>query len=279
MSLWQEIIDNLSIGTGVYYHSYLNGINPIDKRPHQQGIQNFSAILIPVRISYRMSLTDFPVFLTPILGYHLGIIPGTSALQNSSSTIVDQEGSRIDYALQESSLLTNRMHLIEAGLTLDYRFKSNWQLSLAFSHYSGMREVSYSTLSYQIADTEYEATYSNDGSKIQTALSVYAPISNIWENKRLRLHRKIENSSSRGSATKCNRYIYFGLDGGALWRSFSTTNPAIGPTPLSGKGIFRYSNLHTGLFFGYMFNSTTALDIGAYFQRSSNHFSFMFDHE
>jgi hypothetical protein len=279
-SIWQEVIENFSIGTGAYYHNYSNGINPIDQRPHQVAIPNFSTLLIPARLSYRLQLSDFPFSITPILGYQYGIILGFSTLQDRSSIIGNPEASSISYSLTESQVISDRMHLIEAGMTLDYRFKNNWQLSLAFSHFSGMKEVSNSSLLYSLdLDTEYKAEYRNDGSRIQSAFSLYVPISNLWENKRLRLHRKIENSSSRGSATKNLRYVYFGGDFGALWQSFSTTNPAIGPIPIEKKGVFRYSNLHTGLYFGYMFNTNTGLDIGAYFQRSSNHFSLMYDHE
>ncbi|MDA3824241.1 MAG: hypothetical protein PF450_16735 [Bacteroidales bacterium] len=280
VALWQEIIENLSIGTGAYYHNYSSGINPIDQRPHQVAIPNLSTLLIPGRISYRMQLSDFPISITPLLGYQYGIIFSSSALQSRSSLIRNQQGSSISYSLTESPLISDRLHLLEAGMTIDYRFKNNWQLSLAISHFSGLKDVSYSNLVYSVdLDAEYSAEYSNDGSKIQTGLSLYAPISNIWENKRLRLHRKIEHSSNRASATKNLRYIYFGGDFGALWRSFSTTNPAIGPIPIDNKGVFRYSNLHTGAYIGYMFNSTTGVDLGAHFQRSSNHFSVMYDHE
>ncbi len=279
-SLWQEIAGNLSIGTGIYYHNYLSGINPVDNRPNQPGFKSYSAILIPARISYSIRQSDFPFSITPRLGYQYGIVLDAPSTWNTSNIITNMDGVTMAYDIRENATTIERLHLIEAGISADYRFSNNWQLSLSFSSFSGLREIKSTEIAYtQSGGSNFNTTYSNDGSRFQTTFGVQAPLSNLWEKKDYRLHKKIENAYGRGSSTRKYRYIYFGGDLGALWRSFSTVNPAIGPRPIDGKGIFRYSNLHTGALLGYKLSSYTSLDAGIYYQRSSTFFTVMYDHE
>lgn len=280
ISIWQEIMDNISIGSGISYHYYKSGINPDDRRHHQPAIQSYRAILIPLRVSYRIQQSEFPFSLTPRLGYQFGIVLDNPVLQSASSLISDMDGTTMTYSLTENPAPSNTLHLIEAGFTAEYRFSNNWQLAASFSHFSGLGDVKSALVDYTTSagDTR-QASYTNDGGRIQTTLNLGIPLSNLWENRDVRLHRKIENSFGRGGSTRKYRYIYLGGDLGALWRSFSSSNPAVGPRPVSGKGIFRYSNLHTGAYVGYTFNGITGVDIGAYYQRSSTFYSIMYDHE
>ena len=64
-TLGQEIIPNLSIVTGVYYVANRNGINMIDKRPHQSGWSSYNSLLVPLRVEYRIQPTEFPLVLHP----------------------------------------------------------------------------------------------------------------------------------------------------------------------------------------------------------------------
>lgn len=280
ISIWQEIIENISVGTGISYHYYKSGINPDDRRHHQPAIQSYRALLIPARISYRIQQSEFPFSLTPRLGYQFGLVLDNPVLQTASSIISDQDGITMDYSLTESTAPANTLHLIEAGFTAEYRFSNNWQLAASFSHFSGLHDVKSALVEYTTSEGNVrQASYTNDGGRIQTTLNLGIPLSNLWENRDIRLHRKIENTFGRGGSARKYRYLYLGGDLGALWRSFSTTNPAVGPRPLSGKGIFRYSNLHTGAYIGYTFNGISGIDIGAYYQRSSSFYSIMYDHE
>ena len=45
------------------------------------------------------------------------------------------------------------------------------------------------------------------------------------------------------------------------------------------RGLFRYSNLHTGLYAGYMLTNELGVDIGVNYQRSSTFYALMYDHE
>ena len=48
---------------------------------------------------------------------------------------------------------------------------------------------------------------------------------------------------------------------------------------MTDRGIFRYSNMHTGIYAGYMLTNELGVDIGAIYQRSSTHYALMYDHE
>lgn len=280
VSIWQEVLDQVSIGTGVYYHHYANGLNPEDQRPHQPSIKSYRSILIPARISYRIKRQDLAFSVTPRLGYQFGIVMDDPVLQNSSSTITDNDGVTMAYSLQESSPSVSALHLVEAGVSVDYRFSNNWQLSFAVSHFSGLSEVIGSEVDYQRSTgSDEQAIYTNDGSRFQTTFNLGIPVSNIWEKKEYRLQRRIENAFGRGGSVRKQRYIYIGGDLGSLWRSFTTTNPAVGARPIEGRGIFRYANLHTGGYIGYKFEGNTGIDVGAYYQRSSTFYSLMYDPE
>ncbi|MEX0987601.1 MAG: hypothetical protein WD052_09005 [Bacteroidales bacterium] len=280
VAIWQDITPNFSLGSGVWIHQYTGGINVKDSRPHQAGFNSYQAILIPALISYRIQIPDLLLSLTPRLGYQYGMVRGGGNLQNASSLVSGETGETITYELQDSPPDQDNLHLIEAGISLDYRFPNNWQFSLGFSHFSGLSEVKYSTIDYQSTDgNNYQAVYTSDGSRIQSTLHLHIPVSNLWENLDVRIRRRVENSVGTNASARSQRYIYFGGDLGAHWRSFSTSNPAVGPFPISGKGIFKYSNLFAGGYLGFMFNSQTGLDIGAYYQRSGSYLSIMYDHE
>ena len=280
VAAWQEIIPNLSIGTGIYVHDYLTGLNVNDMRPNQPVLQSHRAVLIPARISYRFHPEGFPLGLTARLGYELGLIPGDRLIHQASSLISNGDGEPMTYLYSETFAQNGALHMVEAGVSADYRFTNNWQVSLNFSHFSGLSEIRYATVDYTLADgNSYEANYSHSGSRMQTTFSLGIPVSNVWENRDLRLRRKIENSLGRGGSLRRSDFIYFGGDLGALWRSFATSNPAIGARPIDDPGVLRYSNLHAGIFGGYMFNVRTGIDLGIYYQGSSLYYSIMYDHE
>lgn len=280
ISLWQEALPNLSIGTGLYAHHYADGLNPTDQRPHQPSVKSHGTLLVPLRVSYRLQLPDSPVSLTAMLGYQFGFLTGDRLTREASSLITSPEGVTTQYTLTEEVPFNNVLHMVEAGISADYRLPNSWQFSFRFSNYSGLREIKYSTVDYTTSDgSTSQATYIHDGSRMQATLNLGIPVSNLWENRDLRLQRMVENSLGRGGIARRNSYIYFGGNLGALWRSFTTSNPAIGARPMEGTGVFRFANLHAGVFAGYMFSNFTAIDIGAYYQRSSIFYSIMYDHE
>lgn len=280
LSLWQEVMPNLFIGSGAYYHQYATGINFTDRRPHQPATQLFSALLIPARLAFRIGFPDFPISVSPTIGYQYGRLLNAVESQTSSSLITSPEGVTILYSAPETTPVRETASMVEAGLSANYLFPNNWQLSLAYTYTSGLQYLNFSTVEYSNGNgITNRANYSDDGSRSQLTFCLGIPVSNLWVNSDIRLHRKIENSRSRGASVRSDRYIYAGGDLAALWRTFSTTNPAIGPKPVDGYGPFRFANLHTGGYIGFLFNSSAGMDIGAYYQRSGYFFTVMYDYE
>jgi len=280
VAIWQEVAPNLSLGTGLYYHEYKSGINPDDRRHHQPGLPAYRALLIPARISYRIWLPDLPVSITPRLGYQFGKLPEGPVLREAGSLFSTPDDIVVNWQMTESLPVNRGLNLVEAGFSVDYRFSNNWELSMDISHLSSLSEGKFSEVAYTTSGgANHVATYKSDGSRTEALMSLHIPVSNIWENQDSRLHRKIEHSLGRGGTARSTSYIYFGGDLGALWRAFSTTNPAIGARPVTGRGIFRYSNLAAGGYVGYMPNDATGFDIGLYYHRANTFFTIMVDHE
>ncbi len=69
LSIEQEIIPELSISTGVYFQQYKTGISMEDSRRFQAQSPSFSAIMIPLRVQYRIQPTEYPLSFSPRLGY------------------------------------------------------------------------------------------------------------------------------------------------------------------------------------------------------------------
>lgn len=280
ITLWQEIAENMSLGTGIYYHVYSTGINPDDQRPHQPAVRSYRSLLIPARISYRIQLSEFPLSITPRLGYQFGTLPEGPEIHDAASFFTNPDGINVSWEQEEYLPAGTGINLVEAGFSLDYRFPNNWQLSLNFSHFSSMSNTKFTDVNYTTSTgNNRKATYSSDGTRIQALFGLNIPVSNIWENENQRLHRRIENSVGRGGRARSTRFIYFGGDIGAFRRSFATNNPAVGARPMDQRGVFRYSNLAAGGYIGYMFNESTGLDIGGYYHRANSFFSLMYDHE
>jgi hypothetical protein len=282
VAIWQEVMENLSIGSGIYLRNFSTGPNPDDNRPHQPGNISYRSLLIPVRIAYRIQPQEIKVGITPRLGYQFGSLTGDPVTYQASSLITDHAGVTMRYDMQQEVPVNSRLqhHMIEAGVSVDYRLPNNWQFSVSLSHYSGLTDVLHTTIDYETSDgNSNQASYFNDGSRFETTFGLNIPVSNLWENKAVRTQRKIESGAVRSATVRKLRYLYFGGDIGALWRSFSTTNPAVGPVPIDGKGIFRYSNLQTGAYIGYMFSNGIGFDAGAYYQRSATYVTLMYDHE
>jgi len=280
IGIWQELSPYVSFSTGAYYHSYSGGVNLLDQRPHQARVESFDALFIPARLGLRIKSSAFPIGFTLISGYHLGFIMGDLQLNNYSSSLVDPLGGVVAYQVQESATTRSYVQLLEGSIKADYRFPNNWQLSFSVARFTGLAPVKNTTIDYSLnGGTSRQATYRNNGTRAQALFSLDIPVSNLWINKDYRAQRRIEHSSFRGKGVTKDHDFYFGADFGALWREFAASNPAIGASPMDHRGVFRYSNMHTGLFFGYMLTGSTGIDIGANFQRSSSFFALMYDHE
>jgi len=279
VTLAQEVIPNLSVVTGVYYQPYMDGINMIDDRPNQSRWTAYSAFLIPLRAEYRVQVSEFPVSFTPRMGYVYGKISQPEYPHHSYSILSAPDGTAFNYDLSQSFESVG-LHMLEVGVGLNLRFYGIWQASLNLSYMTGFTEPMSTILNYSSqGGNSNSATYSTKGNTLFTSLAFNIPVSNIWQNKDYRIRKRIENSVYEGKPTEKKGQFYAGGEAGSLWRQFNVTNPAIGARPMEGRGIFRYANLHTGIYAGYMISEELGVDLGVNYQRSSTFYALMYDHE
>ena len=163
----------------------------------------------------------------------------------------------------------------------NFRFPNSWQISLNISYMSAPFDSQSMrfTLEYTDSQGTSSTAYTSKGNAFYSNLALNVPLSNIWQQKDYRVRKRIENSVYKGKALERRGQIYLGGEIGSLWRSFNSNNPAIGARPMEGRGIFRYANLHTGIYAGYMLSNELGLDVGAIYQRSSTFYAVMHDHE
>ena len=277
----QEIIPMLTLSTGLLYIPRNDGINMIDDRPNQSSWHASGSILIPLRAEFRIQPTEYPLSFTPRIGYVYNMDTRSDEPYSANSILSDPEGTSLSYGIQPGPD-QGISHLLEIGMGVNLRFSNSWQCSLNLSYMTGLTgsPTDRYTLDYTDgAGTSASTAYTSKGNSLLTTLALNIPVSNIWQNKDYRVRARIENSTFKGKAVERRGQIYFGGEIGSLWRSFSSNNPAVGPRPMEDRGIFRYSNMHTGIYAGYMLTNDLGVDIGAIYQRSSTHYALMYDHE
>ncbi len=280
ITVGQEIIPMLTLSTGVLFLPRNDGINMIDDRPHQSSWRASSSILIPLRAEYRIQPTEYPVSFTPRIGYVYNMDTQSDEPYAANSILSAPDGTALSYDIQQQSE-QSLAHLLEIGMGVNLRFSNSWQCSLNLSYMTsllGSPSTRYS-LDYDDGAGNTYTGYTSKGNSLITTLALNIPVSNIWQNKAYRVRARIENSSFKGKAVEKRGQLYLGGEIGSLWRSFSSNNPAVGPRPMEDRGLFRYANLHTGIYAGYMITDELGVDLGAYYQRSSTHYALMYDHE
>ena len=281
ITVGQELIPNLIISTGLLYIPRNDGINMIDERPNQSSWLASSSLLIPLRAEYVVKPGDYPVYFTPRIGYVYNVDTRSDTPYEAVSVLSAPDGTTLSYDILEQTGQTIS-HLLEIGLGISLRFSNSWQSSLNLSYMTGLlgTPATRYTLDYTDGAAITSSTeYTSKGNSLITTLALNIPFSNIWQQKSYRVRKRIENSVYDGKAVERRGQVYFGGEIGTLWRSFSGNNPAVGPRPMEDRGLFGYSNLHTGLYAGYMLTNELGVDIGAIYQRSSTHYALMYDHE
>jgi len=279
VSLSQEIIPDLSVGTGLFYQPYRDGIHMEDDRPNQSRWPAYDALLIPVRFEYRLRIPQTPVDLTPRLGYVYGILSLPETPYSASGILSAPDGTPFNYSL-DHAYTSESLHMLEAGVGINLQLSGNWMASINLSYLMGFGEVFTTSLDYSNPSSDPQTPeYSSGGNGLSATLAFGIPVSNLWQNRDYRIASRIEQSAFRGKPVRRKGNFYVGAEAGSLWRLFHTTNPAIGARPMADRGLFRYANFHGGIYIGYMLTDELGIDVGANYQRSSNFFTVMVDHE
>lgn len=281
ITVGQEIIPKLTLATGVLYMPQNDGINMIDNRPHQSSWRAYSSFFIPVRAEYIIQPTEYPVCFTPRIGYLLHFDSHPDELYTANSILSAPGGESFSYQVEQVSDQPP-IHLLEIGMGVNLRFSNSWQASLNLSYMTAPFDSKSTRFNLDYIDsngTTTSTTYTSKGNALYTTLALNIPVSNIWQNKDYRIRAHIENSVYKGKPVSRRGQVYLGGEIGSLWRSFNSTNPAVGARPMEERGILRYANLHTGIYAGYMLTDELGIDIGANYQRSSTFYAVMYDHE
>jgi hypothetical protein len=280
ISVGQEILPNLSVVTGLLYVPQRDGINMIDERPHQVQWSSFHSFMIPVRAEYRIQPTVFPVSFTPRIGYVHRINSQAETLYSYSSIISAPDGSAYSYDVQQVFEQPSS-HLLEIGVGVNLSISGAWRASFNISYMTALFDSPSNMYALNYAGetgSPISTTYTSKGNSLYTTLAFNLPLSNIWQNKDYRVRARIENSVYKGKRVDKRGQVYLGGEVGSLWRQFSSSNPAVGARPMTDRGLFRYANLHTGIYAGYMLTREIGIDVGVYYQRSSTFYSIMYDH-
>ncbi len=281
LSVSQEIFPNFSVVTGLLYAPLQDGINMADERPHQVQWTSIHAFMIPLRLQYRIQPSEFPVSFTPRVGYVHRLNSKPKDFYNYSSVLSAPDASAFSYDAQQVFEQPSA-HMLEIGVGVNLSLSGVWRASFNLSYMTALFDdpVDVYRLVYSGESGSPTSTYyTSKGNSLYTTLAFNLPLSNIWQNKDYRIRKRIENSVYKGKPVDRKGQVYLGGDLGSLWRMFSSTNPAVGPRPMYDRGIFRYANLHTGIYAGYMLADDLGVDVGVYYVRSSTFYAIMYDHE
>lgn len=281
ITVGQEIIPNLSLVTGLLFMPLSDGINMADDRPGQSSWRAGNALMLPIRAEYRIRPTEYPVSFSPRIGYIQLLNFSSDSLYTAQSVLSSPDGTPLSYDIQQSSDSPGS-HMLEIGMGINLIFPGNWQATMNLSYMTALFDSPSDryTLDYtNAAGNATSTSYTSKGNTLYTSLAFNIPLSNIWQNKNYRIRARIENSVFKGKPVERKGQIYVGGEIGALWRQFNSNNPAVNARPIEGRGIFRYSNLHTGIYAGYMLSGDLGIDVGINYQRSSTFFALAYDHE
>jgi len=281
LTVGQEIFPSFSVATGLLYVPLRDGINMLDERPHQVQWSSSRSFLIPVRVEYRIQPSEFPVSFTPRLGYVHRIHSQADDPYAYSSLLSAPDASAYSYDVQQVSD-RGASHMLEVGMGINLGLSGAWRASLNLSYMTALFDTPSNVFGLDYSGESGSPTstfYTSKGNSLYTTLAFNLPLSNIWQNKDYRVRKRIENSVYKGKPVDRRGQVYLGGDFGALWRQFASTHPAVGARPMNDRGVFRYANLHAGIYAGYMLTGEIGLDLGVYYQRSSTFFAIMYDHE
>jgi hypothetical protein len=281
LTVGQELIPNLSVVTGVLYVPLRDGINMVDERPHQVQWISSQSFLIPVRAEYRIQPTVFPVSFTPRIGYVHRLNSEPETMYAYSSLLSAPDESAYSYDVQQVFDQPST-HMLEIGVGINLSLSGAWRASFNLSYMTALFDSPSNQFSLDYAGESGSTTstfYTSKGNSLYTTLAFNLPLSNVWQNKDYRVRARIENSVYKGKAVDKRGQLYLGGEVASLWRQFNSSNPAVGARPMSDRGVFRFANLNTGIYAGYMLTGDLGVDIGVYYQRSNTFYALMYDHE
>ena len=144
ITIGHEIGHNCVLETGFIRKNYTEGYQnaqPVTR--FDQWISSseaFYAMQVPLRLKKSFNLIRNRFYITPVLGYHLSYNFDYGYDSDNISNLFD---STVVYSVifDNSRSLKRFFSLIETGVSFDYYLTHTLNLSLLFSHYSGLNKV------------------------------------------------------------------------------------------------------------------------------------------
>jgi hypothetical protein len=208
-----------------------------------------------------------------------GTVSFPEAPYSATGVLSAPDGTAFNYSLSHT-YTSGPLHMLEVGMGFNLRFYGLWVASLNLSYMTGFTDLLTNQLDYSgRGSPATTATYTSKGNTLAATLAFGIPVSNIWQNRDYRIRSRIENSVYQGKPVERKGRFYTGGELGSLWRLFNVTNPAVGARPMADRGVFKYSNLRAGAYFGLMVSDELGIDLGVNYQGSSTFYSVMVDHQ
>ncbi|WP_339788797.1 hypothetical protein [uncultured Imperialibacter sp.] len=181
--LGQEIGEKLLLETGFYAYRYTARVS-MDSYG-SAGIRAYGASQIPFHVKVPFSLFGTRLRLTPAVGYSVVFKNdyGNDFISSGTSIGLYPDG---DYVRVGTPTNFRKVFvLLDAGLSLEWEFKSTFIVYLSGNYFGGPQRVIESDLTSKTGSEplEYGKLYSN-GSYFSKILGVKFPISPIWQYKR-----------------------------------------------------------------------------------------------
>jgi hypothetical protein len=186
ITLGQEVSENFILETGVFLNSYAESFKIEGDAALFGGSNGFFATQVPIRLKGRLDLASDRLSLVSTVGFTIAFHNDYSSLSRGGSFATSSDpqlndSTRSDYMSRYN--FQKVYGLIETGLALEYRLKSDIVLSLGANYLAGLGRVVEIDVEYQINDDPVQTgkVFSN-GDYFSVFFGLKYPISNWWQD-------------------------------------------------------------------------------------------------
>ncbi len=184
----QEINNTFTLETGFFVNNYGESYRIEGENFGYSASNALVAYQIPLRLKARQNLLKNKLSLVTTVGYTFAINGdygsiGSGSSLSSSIHSANNDITRTEYISTYS--LKKSYGLIEAGLALDYKFKSSVRLYLAANYLAGLSRVVETDVKYWINDgPKQTGTVFSNGDYYSIIIGLKYPVSELWTKKK-----------------------------------------------------------------------------------------------
>lgn len=261
--------------TGVSYLAYSGGAT-FDEIAYTQYFDMLNAIQIPIRLKRTVFLIPNRMSITPSVGANLLYNLDYNSLSGGGGMmgLYNEEGELESASFEYSYVSHTRYHrifpMLEAGLSVDYKFSGGLELFLQSRYQAGFSKL----LKYDVAyakdvGPQKTATFSSRGNQYHILAGIRYPISNFWQNDEVILKKRKERKI--GIQEQLDSKYYIAVENGITWNRFHNSNAAITGNE-DVANIFWDNDYIIGVNLGYMVNPRWSVEVGAYNHMFTNRY-------